>query len=146
MAGDRARRRYRGGRAGVSAALALIVGLGGVAACSSSPSKPAYCTDADQLKTSVDALGNVDVASNGLSSLTTAVKNVQTSATTFANEAKSTFAPQTTALKQALTSLNTAITTAKGQSVAAAVSTLAAPLAQVKTSATQLVNAAKDKC
>jgi hypothetical protein len=129
------------------AAAAVVVGVL-VAGCSSSggSSKPAYCTAADQLKTSVDALGNVDVAKNGLNSLTTALKNVQTDATTFANEAKSAFAPQTTALKQSLTSLDAAITSAQGQSVATVAKTVAAPLAQVKNSASQLLSATKGKC
>ena len=47
----------------VAPVLALV--LSGLAAgCSSS--KPTYCTDAANLKTSVSNLGNVDVAKNGL--------------------------------------------------------------------------------
>jgi hypothetical protein len=49
---------------------AALVPSGLTAGCSSS--KPAYCTDASQLETSVQNLGNVDVAKNGLSSLQTA--------------------------------------------------------------------------
>jgi hypothetical protein len=129
-----------------AAAVSIFCGL--VAGCSSSgaPAKPAYCTAADKLKTSVSALGNADVVKNGLSSVSTAVSDVKTNATTFANEAKSTFKPQTTALKQSLTSLDTAIKSANGQSVLTVAKTLAAPLTQVKTSATQLLNAVSDKC
>jgi hypothetical protein len=86
--------------------------------CSSS--KPAYCTDASQLKTSVENLGNVNVATNGLSSLKTALSKVQTNATTFTTDAKSAFPSQTTALKNSLSSLETAITSAQGQPSVAA--------------------------
>ena len=47
-------------------AAAVLVLSGLAAGCSSS--KPAYCADAANLKTSVQDLGNVDVATNGLSS------------------------------------------------------------------------------
>jgi outer membrane murein-binding lipoprotein Lpp len=57
-------------------AAAALVSSGLAAGCSS---KPAYCADAGQLKTSVQNLGNVDVATNGLSSLQTALTSVQTS-------------------------------------------------------------------
>ena len=85
-------------------AAVLILVLSGLAAgCSSS--KPAYCTDAANLKTSVSDLGNVNVRQNGLSSLQTALNSVQTNASTLASEAKSTFGPQITALQNALSSL-----------------------------------------
>ena len=64
-----------------------------------------YCTDAANLKTSVSNLGNVDVAKNGLSSLQTALNSVTSDAKTFAADAKSAFAPQTTALKNSLSGL-----------------------------------------
>jgi hypothetical protein len=61
--------------------------------------QPAYCTDASQLKTSVNNLGNVNVAKNGLDSLKTALSKVQTNAKTLATDTKSAFPSQTTALK-----------------------------------------------
>ena len=64
---------------------------------------------AANLKTSVHNLGNVKVAKNGLDSLQTALSKVQTNAQTFATDAKSAFPSQTTALKNSLSSLETAI-------------------------------------
>ena len=120
------------------AAAALI--LSGLAAgCSSS--KPAYCADADQLKTSVQDLGNVDVATNGLSSLQTAVSSVKTSTATLATDAKSAFAPQITALQNSLSGLETAITSAKGQPPATAATTVASATTQVQTSENTLQSA-----
>jgi hypothetical protein len=119
---------------------AAVLVLSGLAAgCSSS--KPAYCADAANLKTSVSNLGNVDVATNGLGSLQTALSSVQTSASAFAADAKSAFPSQTTALKNALSALAAAITSAKGQPPATAVKTVVPAVTQVKTSASALQGA-----
>ena len=117
-----------------------VLSLPGLAAgCSSRP--PAYCTAAANLKTSVSNLGNVDVATNGLSSLQTALNSVQTSAPTFASDAKSAFPSQTTALSTSLSCLATAITSAKGQPLATAATTVVPALTQVKNSASALQSA-----
>ena len=123
---------------------AALVLSGLAAGCSSSP--PAYCTAASQLKTSVHNLGDVNVAKNGLSSLQTALGKVQTSAKTFAADAKSAYPSQTTALKNSLSSLETAIKSAKGQPPLTAAAAVVPAVTQVKTSASNLQNAASGKC
>ena len=123
---------------------ALLVVSGLAAGCSSSP--PAYCTAATNLKTSVHNLGSVNVAKNGLSSLQTALNKVQTDATTFASDAKSAYPSQTSALKNSLSSLETAIKSAKGQPPLTAAAAVAPAVTQVKTSASNLENAASGKC
>ena len=131
---------YQAGTRGWVLFPAAIVVLSGLAAgCSSS--KPAYCTDATNLKTSVSNLGNVDVAKNGLSSLQTALTSVQTSASAFAADAKSAFGSQTTALQNSVSALGAAITSAKGQPPATAVTTVVPAVTQVKTSASALQSA-----
>ncbi len=125
-------------------AAAVLVLSGLAAGCSSS--KPAYCTAASQLKTSVHNLGNVSVAQNGLSSLQTALGKVQTSAKTFATDAKSAYPSQTTALKNSLSSLENAIKSAKGQPPLTAAAAVVPALTQVKTSASNLQSAVKGKC
>ena len=121
-----------------AAVLALV--LSGLAAgCSSSP--PAYCTAAANLKTSVSNLGNVDVAKNGLGSLQTALNSVTSNAHTFAADAKSAFVPQTTALQNSLSGLETAIKSAKSQPSLTAASAVASSGTQVKNSATALQSA-----
>ncbi|MGO8883733.1 MAG: hypothetical protein ACLPUO_26175 [Streptosporangiaceae bacterium] len=124
------------------AAALILAGL--TAGCSSS--KPAYCTAASQLKTSVQNLGQVDVTKNGLGSLETALKSVSTNAKTFATEAKSAFAPQTTALQNSISSLDTAVNSAKGQPSLAAAGAVASSVTQVKNAASNLENAASGKC
>ena len=124
---------------------AAILALSGLAAgCSSS--KPAYCTAAANLKTSVSNLGNVDVAKNGVSSLQTALNSVQTSAKTFASDAKSAYPSQTTALQNSVSSLGTAITSAKGQPPLTAAAAVAPAVAQVKTSASAVQSAVSGAC
>ena len=123
----------------------LVLALSGLAAgCGSST--PAYCTDASQLKTDVQNLGNVDVAKNGLGSLQTALSSVQTNANSFASDAKSAFPSQTTALQNSVSSLGAAITSAKGQPPLTAATAVASAVAQVKTSASALQSAVSGTC
>jgi hypothetical protein len=124
---------------------AAILVLSGLAAgCSSS--KPAYCTDAANLKTSVSNLGNVDVAKNGLGSLQSALSSVQANANAFASDAKSAYPSQTTALQNSVSSLGTAITSAKGQPPLTAATAVASSVTQVKTSASALQSAVSGTC
>jgi hypothetical protein len=125
----------------------VLVVCGLAAGCSSSgSSKPAYCTAAGQLKTSVHNLGDVNVSKNGLSSLQTALGKVQASATTFAADAKSAYPSQTTALKNSLSSLGTAVKSAKGQPPLTAAAAVVPSVTQVKTSASALESAVSGKC
>ena len=91
-------------------------------------------------------LGDVNVAKNGLSSLQAALGKVQTSAKTFAADAKSAYPSQTTALKNSLSSLETAIKSAKGQPPLTAAAAVVPAVTQVKTSASNLQNAVSGKC
>ena len=124
---------------------AAILVLSGIAAgCSSS--KPAYCADAANLKTSVSNLGNVNVATNGLGSLQTALSSVQTNASALATDAKSAFPSQTAALQNSVSSLGAAITSAKGQPPLTAATAVASSVTQVKTSASALQSAVSGTC
>ena len=131
-------------RALLPAGVVVLVLSGLAAGCGSST--PAYCTDASQLKTSVQDLGNVDVASNGLGSLQAALSKVQADATSFAADAKSAFPSQTAALKTALSGLQGAITSAKGQPAATAATAVASSVVQVKNSASALQSAISGNC
>ena len=124
---------------------AAVLVLSGLAtACSSS--KPAYCTAASQLKTSVQNLGNITINIHDLSSVNTAVSKVSKAAKTFASEAKSAYPSQTTALKNSLTSLETAIKAAQAQPSLTTIAAVVPAVKQVKTSAGSLQSAAKGKC
>ena len=126
----------------VAAAVLVLATL--ATGCSSS--KPAYCTAASQLKTSVHDLGNITVNIHDLSSVSTAVSKVSSDAKTFASEAKSAYPSQTTALKNSLSGLQTAITSARAQPSLTTVAAVVSSITQVKTSAGNLQNAAAGKC
>ncbi len=123
----------------LAAAVSALVLSGLAAGCSSNT--PAYCTAAANLKTSVNNLGHVDVAKNGLGSLQTALTSVTSNAHTFAADAKSAFAPQTTALQNSLSGLGSAIKSAKSQPSLTAASAVASSVTQVKSSASALQSA-----
>lgn len=124
---------------------AAVLVLSGLAtACSSS--KPAYCTAASQLKTSVHNLGDITINIHDLSSVNTAVSKVSNDAKTFASEAKSAYPSQTTALHNSLSGLNTAIKSAQGQPSLTTIAAVVSSITQVKTSAGNLQSAAAGKC
>lgn len=114
-------------------ALAVTAVLAG---CGSS-SKPAYCTNVANLKSSVKALPSTNVVQNGVSSLESAVTKVLTNAQAVVSSAKSDFPNETTALKS---SVNTLSTTVKQAAQSHSVSTLA----QIPTQVSAVVTAAKN--
>jgi hypothetical protein len=124
------------------AAALVLAGL--AAGCSSS--KPAYCTDASQLKTSVQDLGNVNINVHDLSSVDTAVSKVQADAEKFAADAKSAYPSQTTALKNSLSGLETAVKSAMAQPSVTTVAAVGSSVTQVKTAADNVQSAVKGTC
>lgn len=124
------------------AAALILAGL--AAGCSSS--KPAYCADASQLKTSVQDLGNVNIDVHDLSSVNAAVSKVQADAEKFAADAKSAYPSQTTALHNSLSSLETAVKSAMAQPSVTTVAAVASSVTQVKTAADSVQSAVKGTC
>ena len=126
-------------------AVVLVLALSGLAAgCSSST--PAYCSDASQLKTDVQNLGNVNINVHDLSSVDTAVSKVQADAEKFATDAKSAFPSQTTALKNSVSSLETAVKSAMSQPSVTTVAAVVSSVTQVKTAAGSVQSAVKGTC
>jgi hypothetical protein len=76
----------------------------------------------------------------------TAVSKVQADASKFASDAKSAYPSQTTALKNSLSSLQTAVKSAMGQPSVTTVAAVASSVSQVKTAASNLQNAVKGAC
>jgi hypothetical protein len=125
--------------------LAAALVLATVAAgCSSS--KPAYCTAASQLKTSVQDLGNININVHDLSSVNTAVSNVQADAKKLASDVKSAYPSQTTALKTSLSGLQAAVKSAMAQPSLTTVAAVVSSVTQVKTAAGNVQTAVKGKC
>jgi hypothetical protein len=136
--------------AGGLALLALAAGCSSTSSTSSasgsSSGKPSYCAGGQQLKTSVQDLGKANVASGGISSVQAALKNVEASTTKFDSEAKGAFPAQTTALRNALTGLQSSLKTLAGQPSTTNVKAAATQGAKLKTAAASLQSAWSAKC
>jgi hypothetical protein len=127
----------------ICAALALgITGL--VTGCgSSSPAKPAYCTDVNNFKSAANKLTD----SGSPSALATNVSNVVTTGQAAISAVKTAFAPQTAALKSSLTTLATSATQLVNSSTrAAALQKIPGDVTAVKTAASNFAAAAHPKC
>lgn len=109
-------------------------------------STPAYCTDADKLKSSLQQMGKVDISKNGLSSLQTAVTSVESNANALVQEARSAFAPQTKALQDSLSGLKSAVESVASQPSVAALQSVKSSLTKVQSSASALESAVSSKC
>ena len=116
------------------------------ASSASSGAKPAYCAAGQQLKTSVQDLGKANVASGGISSVQSALKNVDANAKKFGSGAKGAFPSQTTAFRNALTGLQASLKTLAGQPSTTNVKAVAAQGAKLKTAAANLQSAWSAKC
>jgi hypothetical protein len=136
--------------AGGLALLALAAGCTSTSTSSSASGsnsgKPSYCSGGQQLKTSVQDLGKANVATGGMSSAQGALKNVQTSAQKFDTESKGAFSSQTTALRNALSGLQTDLKSLHGMPSTAQLKALVSQGGKVKTAATNLQSAWSAKC
>jgi hypothetical protein len=133
--------KYRSLAATALLAMAVVSGCGGDDDDDSA--SPSICSEADDLKSSLDDLKNVDIVENGVSSLDAALDEVKSDATALSESAKSEFGPEVQSLEDALSSLGSAITSVGSnglQPVSDAVSA-------VEDSATKLVDDVQsEKC
>ena len=120
------------------------------AATSSSVSaaSSALCADAAGLRTSLETLTQVQASpgQGAVNEVKTDLANVKTAATKFASDAKGRWQSQTSGLKSALTSLETAVQQLAANPSAAGVSTVVSALGQVTTSAQPLFAAVGKDC
>jgi hypothetical protein len=126
-----------------SAVLALAL-TGIVAGCGSS--KPAYCTNVDNLKSSVKALPSTNVVQNGVSSLESAVTKVKTNAEAVVSSAKSDFPNETTALKNSVDTLSTTVKHAVSSPSVSTLSQIPTQVSAVVTAAKNLESSTSSKC
>jgi hypothetical protein len=120
------------------ASIAAFAGCGG--------SDPAYCQDRQDLKSSIDKLKDVDLRSDGVSAARAQLKNVEASATTLVGSAKKEFEPQATALKSAVSTLETVIDTAISTPSTQSAATVVAGITGVQGAFQSLSNAVSDSC
>lgn len=131
-------------RAVVAGGLAIALAAAGCGGGSSS--KPAYCQDRTKLQQSLGELKNLDVRTQGVSAATAKLKQVETDANALVASTRKEFAPQASALKSSLSTLESAVRSAAASPSAQTVGAAATALSGVGTAFTDLSNAVKSKC
>ena len=118
-----------------------------VAAGCGDSDKPAYCSNVSDLQESVDAVKNVQLTDSGsLSTLQTALKDVQSDADAVVSSAKEDFPTETSALTSSVSSLSTAVEQVPPSPTAQQLAPLALLVSNVATAATGLESATKSAC
>jgi hypothetical protein len=123
------------------AGVAVLVAASG---CGGS-SKPAYCSDRAQLQKSVDDLKGI-VGSSGLSGLQLQLSTVRRNATTLAEDAKSDFPTETSALKSSVDALTAAVKALPASPSTVQVTAVALDVSAVVSNAKTLSKATTSAC
>ena len=130
---------------------ALLLGVAAVALMAASGcggsegSKPGYCAGRDELRQSVEDLPGV-VAKGGLSELQVQLLTVRTNATALAEDAKSDFPAETSALTSSVDALSAAVKALPDGPSAAEIATLAFDISAVVRDARSLSDAITSAC
>jgi hypothetical protein len=100
---------------------------------SSTSSKPAVCTDAANLKTSVQDLKNVNVRENGVSAVSDQLSKIEQQFNTLKTDAKGKYSTQIDAMSKALSGLSSSVSAAKSNVNGATLSAVATSAKSVVT-------------
>ena len=133
--------RARSARARVLLVCAAAITAGALAGCSSSPGKPAYCTDRTNLENSVKGL-----TSASISTLKSQLSQIESDATALVNSAKSDFPNQTGAISSSVSALKTSVTALPSSPSAAQIATVAKDAASVVSSVKNFTDATSSQC
>jgi hypothetical protein len=137
---------YRGPLAAMGAI--ALSGASLLAACGSS--KPAYCTQVSNLKSSVATLEHVEVSPSNLSAITTDVQKVGTSTNELASAVKTEFTPQIGSLKGAVLALEGTLKQLAGaptaSNLAHAATVIPVQVEAIKHAAQEVQTVTKSKC
>jgi hypothetical protein len=141
------RSRDRHGRSWIRSLLVCAVAVGIVApvSCSSSSTKPAYCTDRSNLQNAVNGLKSLN-ASSGVSALKSQVQMIQSASTALVNSAKSDFPSQTSAISSSVNALKSSVAALPSNPSAAAVATVTKDASNVQTSVKNFTDATSSQC
>jgi hypothetical protein len=106
------------------------------------------CADATALRTALGKLTSIQASAGqgAMNEVKADLANVKTAATNFTNDAKGEWQPQTSALKSALASLETAVQKLAANPTTAGVSSVVTAVGQVSTAAQQLFAAVGKDC
>jgi hypothetical protein len=136
-------------RAPLSVSLMVVLALSGaavIAAGCGSDDKPAYCSDVSDLKQSVEDLRNVQLNSDALSTLQTALQKIQSNANAVVTSAKQDFPSETSALESSVSSLSTAIKQLPSSPTPKQLTSLVPEISGIVTTAKNLENATSSAC
>jgi hypothetical protein len=125
-------------------ALALVIALAAPVAAGCD-SKPSYCSKVDQLELAVKDLGEIDL-SKGVSSVTSAVSKVQSSANAAVDAAKKDFPTETGRIQSSVSTLKTALDQLPSSPSTTQIATLALDVRSVVSAVDGFVSQTKKKC
>jgi hypothetical protein len=121
----------------VAAIVAVLVGCGG-------SSKPSYCSDLSNLKSSVNDLKNVSITD--LSAVKSAIQKVESDGKAVVSSAKNDFPSETSALSTSLSALETTLGQLNSSTATAALKQLPAQVSATVTAVDNFSSATKSKC
>ena len=129
---------HHGGRALVLLVCAAIAVVA-LAGCGSS--KPAYCTDSENLQASVKGLTSV-----GISELKSQLTTIESDATALVNSAKSDFPSQTSAISSSVGALKNSVAALASNPSAAQIAAVTSNAANVVSSVKTFTEATSSQC
>jgi hypothetical protein len=127
----------------VAVALALVLAALLAAGCGSS--NPSYCSKADDLELAVQDLKEIDL-SKGVSSVTSAVSKVQSTANAAVTAAKKDFPTETSNIDSSVSALKTTVDKLPSSPSATQIATLAIEIKSVVDAVDGFVSQTKKKC
>lgn len=127
--------------------MALALLLTSLATGCGSSSKPSFCTKEAELKSSVQALGEVNPITGGTNAVTAAVNKVESSAKGLVEAAKTEFPQQTEAIDSSVSALTSSVKELSSSATrTAAIGKIPGEVSAVGASVTDFANATKSKC
>ena len=115
-------------------------------ASASASDKAAVCASAGKLKDDVVALKDVNIRANGTSAVSAQLTKIQQQLDVVKSDAQGQFAPQITGLQNAVSTLSSSLSAAKGNLNGGTLTTLAAAVGTVVTAGNSLVSAVSGTC
>lgn len=135
----------RQSRARWSARVVCIAAVGLVAIAGCGSGKPAYCTDRSNLENSIKGLTSLN-PSSGISGLNSQLSKIQSNVTALVNSAKGDFPSETSAIKSAVASLESAVKGLSSNPSAGQIATVTSAASSVVSSVNSFTNATSSKC
>lgn len=126
------------------ALVAVLAGCGGTS--NSSSSKPAVCTDVDNVKASVQSLRDVSVGQGALTKIQGDLATIRQQLATLKADAKTQFAADTSKLQSAVDTLSANVSAAKADPSATTLSAVGTAVAGVADAMKGLASATSSTC